>query len=100
MAIHDGSGGVPRTINVIGENALLTGFGAGQRPIGLKIVLEVCADLDLVSASTAARAPRAPTDVMPMPVPARRAVSTGALPVAEVPGPRSSSFPYLRWGRR
>jgi len=46
-AIHERSGGIPRTINVICENALLTGFAADQRPVGRETVLEVCVDFDL-----------------------------------------------------
>src|SRR5206468_10567786 len=46
--IHKYSGGVPRTISVICENALVTGFAADQRPIDVGIVQEVCRDLDLI----------------------------------------------------
>jgi general secretion pathway protein A len=45
--IHQRSCGIPRVINVICDNALLTGFAAGQRPVRAEIVLEVCADFDL-----------------------------------------------------
>jgi general secretion pathway protein A len=45
--IHTYSGGVPRTISVICDNALVTGFAADQRPIDVGIVHEVCRDLDL-----------------------------------------------------
>ena len=45
--IHELSHGVPRTIGVICDNALLTGFAADRRPIGRETVLEVCRDLDL-----------------------------------------------------
>jgi general secretion pathway protein A len=47
--VHERSQGVPRTISVICDNALLTGFAADQRPIGRDTVLEVCRDLDLRS---------------------------------------------------
>ena len=49
LAIHDRSGGIPRTINVICHNALLTGFAADRRPIDADLVLEVCRDFDLQS---------------------------------------------------
>jgi general secretion pathway protein A len=45
--IHERSGGVPRTISVIADNALLGGFAANVRPVPLSIVREVCADLYL-----------------------------------------------------
>jgi general secretion pathway protein A len=46
-AIHDGSRGIPRTIGVICENALLAGFAAGKKPVDRATILEVCRDLDL-----------------------------------------------------
>jgi general secretion pathway protein A len=49
MAVYEQSRGIPRTINVICENALLTGFAADERPIGRAIVMEVCRDFDLLS---------------------------------------------------
>jgi general secretion pathway protein A len=45
--IHERSGGIPRTISVIADNALLSGFAMGQRPVGTAIVREVCRDFDL-----------------------------------------------------
>lgn len=45
--VYGYSGGVPRTINVICDNALLTGYGADVRPIGRDIIEEVCRDFDL-----------------------------------------------------
>jgi general secretion pathway protein A len=45
--IHKCSAGVPRTISVICDNALVTGFATDQRPIDVGIVREVCRDLDL-----------------------------------------------------
>jgi general secretion pathway protein A len=44
--IHQRSGGVPRVISVICDNALLNGFALEQRPVGRKIVHEVCRDFD------------------------------------------------------
>ena len=45
--IHDRASGIPRTISVLCDNALLTGFGLGRRPIDRAMVLEVARDLDL-----------------------------------------------------
>jgi general secretion pathway protein A len=36
--------GVPRTINILCDNALITGFGYEQKPVGLKTVNEVISD--------------------------------------------------------
>jgi general secretion pathway protein A len=47
--IHERAGGIPRTINVICDNALVTGFGLGRRPIDRAIVEEVVRDFDLVA---------------------------------------------------
>jgi general secretion pathway protein A len=51
--IHEYSRGIPRTINVMCDNALLNGFALGQRPVGREIVAEVARDFDL--ATSAAR---------------------------------------------
>lgn len=45
--IHERSRGVPRLISVICDNALLSGYAVGQKPVDHKIVLEVCDDFDL-----------------------------------------------------
>jgi general secretion pathway protein A len=44
VSIYERSHGIPRTINVLCENALLTGYAADERPVGSDIVLEVCRD--------------------------------------------------------
>ena len=68
MLMHERSGGIPRTLNVIADNALLTGFAVGQRPVTAKLVLEVCGDLDLTG--RAAPVPMAlPTEPAPPAVP-------------------------------
>lgn len=45
--LHVHSGGVPRLINLLCENALISGFALQRRPIDRGIIREVCADLDL-----------------------------------------------------
>ena len=45
--IHERSHGIPRTISVIADNALLGGFAAGERPVNSQIVREVCRDFDI-----------------------------------------------------
>ncbi|MEO6238915.1 MAG: AAA family ATPase [Vicinamibacterales bacterium] len=45
--IHERSGGIPRTISVMCDNALLTGFGLGRQPVDYGMVLEVARDFDL-----------------------------------------------------
>ena len=45
--IHERSRGIPRTISVICDNALLNGFAVGQRPVNSSTIREVCRDFDL-----------------------------------------------------
>jgi hypothetical protein len=47
MAIHEFSRGIPRTISVICDNALVSGMALNVQPVGRDIVLEVCRDFDL-----------------------------------------------------
>ena len=47
--IHERSRGIPRTISVIADNSLLTGFAVAQRPVNSATVREVCEDFDLRS---------------------------------------------------
>ena len=48
QVIHAGSRGIPRTISVICDNALVGGFAADEKPVGRTIVLEVCRDFDFL----------------------------------------------------
>ena len=45
--IYEHSRGIPRTVNVICDNALLTGFALDRRMVDADIVMEVCRDFDL-----------------------------------------------------
>ena len=74
-AIHECSGGVPRTISVLCDNALLNGFAADQRPVSHDLVLDVATDFDM--------SPAAPP-VIPQ-VPRAPVTATGATAVARVP---------------
>ena len=47
QVIHQCSQGIPRTISVICDNALVSGFATNQRPVGWEVVCEVCEDFDL-----------------------------------------------------
>jgi type II secretory pathway predicted ATPase ExeA len=47
QAIYDASGGNPRSIGVICENALLAAYARQRKPIDRAVVTEVCRDLDL-----------------------------------------------------
>jgi type II secretory pathway predicted ATPase ExeA len=59
IAVHDYARGIPRTISVICDNALLTAFAAGERTVTEKTVRAVARDFDIV-ASRPARTQSAP----------------------------------------
>jgi type II secretory pathway predicted ATPase ExeA len=50
--VFHASAGIPRTINVICDNALLGGFAAQVRPIDTAVVDDICRDFDLGAAVT------------------------------------------------
>ncbi len=54
QAIYERSGGVPRTISVICDNALVSGFAAETTVIGADMIREVCDDFDLRAPFSAA----------------------------------------------
>jgi general secretion pathway protein A len=53
-AVFQASGGLPRTVNVISDNALIGGFAAQVKPINAAFVEEVCRDFDITSAAGSA----------------------------------------------
>jgi general secretion pathway protein A len=80
VAIHEASTGIPRTVNVLCDNALIGGFAAQVRPIPVEVVEDVCRDFDMVAVRRAA----APVE------PSRAAASQGLQrsPAREVVNPR------------
>jgi general secretion pathway protein A len=46
-AVFASSGGLPRTVNVLCDNALIGGFAAQVKPINVAFVEEVCRDFDI-----------------------------------------------------
>jgi general secretion pathway protein A len=85
VTIHDRSGGIPRTISVICENALINGFAADVRPVGRDIVLEVCRDFDLGESAAAARS-SAPVPMRATAAAASAVMAVGAPAVMAVAG--------------
>jgi general secretion pathway protein A len=53
VLIHKVSGGIPRTISVVSDNAMLAGFAAAVKPIGADLVAEVSRDFRLRGGETA-----------------------------------------------
>jgi general secretion pathway protein A len=78
--IHSRSQGLPRTISVIADNALVGGFAAGQKPVGGAVVWEVCEDFDIGTKAGGTGAGQL------TPGPARSAADLSAPPVATVAG--------------
>ena len=60
IAVFHGSLGIPRTINVICDNALIGGFAAQAKPVPVEIVEDVCRDfaLGIEPTTPATRAPQ------------------------------------------
>jgi general secretion pathway protein A len=84
--IHRCSQGIPRTISVVCDNALLSGFAADQRLVGREIVREVCRDFDLLP--PAAVAPAASRSSRAAEAPVGRARTNADWPkVVPLPGP-------------
>jgi hypothetical protein len=76
--IHQRSGGIPRTISVICDNALMSGFAVDQRPVGRQLVVEVCRDFDFET-------PLAPPAPQLAPRPAAPAANTNTVPMKTAP---------------
>ena len=53
VSIHSRSAGIPRTISVVCDNAMLAGYAAGVKPIGPDIIEEVSLDFRLRGAGQA-----------------------------------------------
>jgi general secretion pathway protein A len=62
--IHERSKGIPRTINVLADNALLSAFAVGERPVTRQTVLDVCRDFDLDEAADATEYVHAPAETL------------------------------------
>lgn len=51
-AVHEHARGIPRTISVICDNALVNGFAADLRPVTRDVILEVCRDFQFAQGPT------------------------------------------------
>jgi general secretion pathway protein A len=103
-AIADVSGGIPRLINSICENALILGFAQGQPTIDASVITSVAADLHLAStgnlrgysngrqAASTIKQPLTPT--APLPV---RSAPAGTMPISEGYTPRRGWRVLFGW---
>ena len=69
VLLHQWSRGIPRIISVIADNALLTAFALGKKPVTAAVVEEVCRDLDLRSPDRATRQEPPKEPVLPATAP-------------------------------
>jgi general secretion pathway protein A len=93
--IHARARGIPRSISVICDNALVTGFATDTRPVDHDIVTEVCRDLDFPHDQPVARPsarPAAVTRSEPVTPPGLAPSATGAELFASLVRRRFSFF--------
>jgi len=96
MAIHQRSAGIARTVSVIADNALLTAFGMGRKPVDRHMVQEVARDLDLLDAHAAYAAHAAHAVEADDDVPARESAEPGARAGNREEGPGVVAFAARR----
>jgi type II secretory pathway predicted ATPase ExeA len=75
--IHQCSRGIPRTISVICDNALVSGFAGDERPIGWETVFDVCSDFDLDPQKRQARSSQPPAAAITNEPKPERAIDPG-----------------------
>jgi general secretion pathway protein A len=89
MLIHECSAGIPRSISVICDNALVSGMALGRKLVDRAIVLEVCRDLRLRPADRPGPAlPQRPLRDLGAPD-----VTAADEPVADAPAPVADAVP-------
>ena len=95
-AIHVASRGIPRSVNVLCDNALISAYAAQIKPISAKVVADVCHDFDLhgESASTGSADGVSPAAVPAASKPAVPAPATNREMFKSVAKPRSK-FSYF-----
>lgn len=72
QAIHEASGGIPRIINVVADNALISGFATQTKPIVRATVEEIRRDFDLLRPAAAPAAVLMPAPALAEVRPAER----------------------------
>jgi general secretion pathway protein A len=89
IAIYQASAGIPRTINVLCDNALIGGFAAQVKPVPLEIVEEVRRDFDLAAIQATAPLALEPPPASSMTL----AIPPGEEPEPDLPAPSPGSQP-------
>ena len=78
ILMHERANGIPRTLSVIADNALVAGFAVQRRPVNTQLILEVCSDLDLEASGDAGPPPPTATIASP-----KLAAPSSATPATE-----------------
>jgi type II secretory pathway predicted ATPase ExeA len=91
--IYEVSGGIPRVISVLCDNALVNGFAANERPVGSRLVQDVCRDFhiqcrDDIPDDSVTPAP-APPSVVAQPAASAPAAASSLHAVLPSPAPLS-----------
>jgi len=99
--VYECSGGIPRAVSVICDNALVTGMALGQRTVNRAIVMEVVRDLRLKSGNEdrPATSANATAYVSPDPAPLREDAQISAVSFFHSLRPRRLLFSLRAAGR-
>jgi type II secretory pathway predicted ATPase ExeA len=104
--IHQRSRGIPRTMSVICDNSLISGFAQGAQPVTREMVLEVCRDFDISGGNFGRESASAQsTDILAM-APDEDQTSDESAERSGLPGPsttmqrRANSTAKANQGRR
>jgi type II secretory pathway predicted ATPase ExeA len=96
--VYEYSRGIPRTVSVLCDNALVNGLALDAKPVGRSVILEVCQDFDLGQATWLAReSSRATAANAPPPTALGGARATSSPPQGRTSGGRSM---FGLFGRR
>lgn len=84
--IFERSQGIPRLVNVICDNALVSGFALAMRPVARQVIVQVCHDFDFSTGQPVKRLTAATLEEMPPAAPpvadaVERALAAGSPPV-------------------
>ena len=71
-AAHQASGGIPRSLNVICDNALLSSFALQLRPVPQRVIADVCRDFDFAYSFIASAPTPAPVQPQRSGVPEKK----------------------------
>ncbi|MEQ1575105.1 MAG: AAA family ATPase [Vicinamibacterales bacterium] len=99
-AIGESSGGIPRNISVICDNAMVSGFALDEQPIAVATIVEVCRDFDFplprLTATARVGSAQSTAGAVAAPPPPRVVVQAAVAPPAPRVVPQAAAPPPLR----